>query len=195
MPDRRRQRYGDIDYDWEYRVNTTAAAVSWRTRLLGLLHSAYQPVEPELFRKMMAELDIDFSQFNFVDIGSGKGRALLLAAEYPFQRIIGVELLPELHRVAEENVRRINVRRGGRIETRCEDATEFEFPAVPLVVYLFHPLPEAGFHRLMDKLRSSLQEHPRPVRLTYVNPIFEGLVGRSGLHKVAGSHQYALFRE
>ena len=45
-PDRLRQRFGDAEYDWDYRVNTTSGAVGWRDRLLGMFHSAYQPTEP-----------------------------------------------------------------------------------------------------------------------------------------------------
>ena len=104
-PAQRRQRYGDAEYDWDYRVNTTSATVGWRERLLGQFHSAYQPTEPALFKEMMAYLKIDFQEFTFIDIGSGKGRVLLMAADYPFRRILGIELLPALHRVAQENLR------------------------------------------------------------------------------------------
>ncbi len=98
-PSRRRQRYGDLDFDWERRVNTTAGSVGWCTRPRGLLAgSFYQPSEPVLFREMVGGLPIDCSEFTFIDVGSGKGRALLLAADYPFRRIIGVEVPPELHR-------------------------------------------------------------------------------------------------
>src|SRR5947208_10434053 len=93
-PERRRRRYGDAEYDWEQRVNTTSGGVGARSRLLGLLHSEYQPIEPELFREIMARMEIDFDRFTFVDIGSGKGRALLLAAERPFRRIIEVGFCP-----------------------------------------------------------------------------------------------------
>ena len=54
LPDRRRLRYGDADYDWEHRVNTTSAAVDWRDRLLGAFHSPYQPTEAALFHEMVA---------------------------------------------------------------------------------------------------------------------------------------------
>ena len=77
-PARRRQRYGDVDYDWDYRVDTTGATVGWRERLLGMLHSHYQPTEPALFREMLGALNIDFREFTFIDIGSGKGRTLLM---------------------------------------------------------------------------------------------------------------------
>ena len=36
--------------------------------------------------------------FTFIDLGSGKGRTLLMASDYPFRRIIGLELLEELRR-------------------------------------------------------------------------------------------------
>src|SRR5271154_2942001 len=79
-PERRRQRYGDMEFDWEHRVNTTSGSVGWRERLLGLFHSPYQPTEPALFHEMMASLAVEFDAFTFIDIGSGKGRTLLLAS-------------------------------------------------------------------------------------------------------------------
>jgi hypothetical protein len=105
-PSRRKQRYGDVDYDWDHRVDTTAATIGWRSRLIGLFHSAYQPSEPALFREMLGGMDVDFREFTFIDIGSGKGRALLMAADFPFHRVLGVELLPELHSIAQENINR-----------------------------------------------------------------------------------------
>ncbi len=111
LPHRRRQRYGDIDYDFDFHVNTTGATVSWRDRLLGHFLSPYQPTEPVLFHEMLAALPIDFSPFTFIDLGAGKGRTLLMASDYPFKKIIGVELLPALHHAAEENVRHYRQRR------------------------------------------------------------------------------------
>jgi SAM-dependent methyltransferase len=197
LPSRKRRLYGDVDYDWKFRMDTTSATVSWRTRLLGLLHSAYQPIEPELFREILGSLEIDFGEFAFIDIGSGKGRALLLAAEYPFLRAVGVELLPELNAVAEENIRKflIDKRACGEIQAICGDATEFAFPAEPLVVFLFNPLPEAALRKLTGNLATSLREKPRPVLVIYANPVFEDVVARCAtLTKIGGTHQYSVFR-
>ena len=55
-PERLRARFGDADYDWDYRVNTTSGAVGWRDRLLGMFHSAYQPTEPAAFHEMIRAL-------------------------------------------------------------------------------------------------------------------------------------------
>jgi len=209
-PGQKRSRYGDMEYDWEQRVNTTAGTVGWRTRLLGVFHSPYQPTEPELFREMMAALPINFCDFTFVDIGSGKGRALLLAAEYPFRRIIGVEVLAELHQAAEENVAAYRERTGQEsgdgdcekgaerttaIVTLCMDAREFVFPETPLVVYLFNPLPETGLRRVIRNLEESCRRAPREVWVLYHNPELKAaLEERPWLNRANATPQYAVYR-
>src|SRR6204780_4588149 len=143
-PERLRQRYGDAEYDWDHRVNTTSAAVGWRDRLLGVFHSPYQPTEAGLFHEMIDALcehtHIDLSEFVFVDLGSGKGRTLLLASDYPFRRIVGVELLPTLNQIAQENLQkyRSESQKCFALESFCGDATAFAFPAEPMVLYLFN---------------------------------------------------------
>lgn len=196
LPSRRRQRYGDVDYDWEQRVDTTSATIGWRDRLLGLFHSPYQPTERALFHEMLAELHVDFHEFVFVDIGSGKGRVLLMAADHPFRRVVGVELLPALHRVAEENIRRYknSSQQCFQVEAFCGDARNFEFPLDPLVIYLFNPLPEAGLAEVMENLEHSLQQHPRAVFLIYHNPLLEPVLLQCiFLQKIRGTQQYSIF--
>ena len=195
-PAQRRQRFGDMEYDWENRVNTTSGTVDWRARLLGLLYSPYQPTEPALFRKMMATLPIDYEAFTFIDLGSGKGRTLLMASEYPFRRIVGVELLPALHQIAQENLARYKAdsQKCSALETVYGDATNFSFPNEPLVLYLFNPLPESGLKQVMANLDRSLLAHPRAVYVAYHNPLLEHVLsGRVGFTKLAGTHQYSIY--
>jgi len=195
-PAQRRQRYGDMDYDWDFRVDTTAATVGWRERLLGMFHSPYQPTDPALFHEMLASLPIDFREFTFIDVGSGKGRALLLAANYPFRRILGVELLPALHRIAQENIRKFksDSQRCFDIEAICQDARAFTFPPEATVLYLFNPLPEAGLVEMLRNLEASLRQHPRSVFVLYHNPLLEPVIDKSGLFKkLAATHQYSVF--
>ncbi|HTK94211.1 MAG TPA: methyltransferase domain-containing protein [Terriglobales bacterium] len=196
-PARRRARYGDIDYDFDSGADTTAANVGWRTRLLAALAGApYQPTVPAEFREMLQALALDFRAFTFLDIGSGKGRALLLAAEYPFRRIVGVEIAPALHAAAEANLRKWKATHpDSPIEAKHGDARAFDFPAEPLVVYLFNPLPEAALIGVVARLEQSLLAHPRAVYLVYHNPMLEKVVARSEqFRKIGGTHQYAIYR-
>lgn len=192
-PERRRQRYGDTEYDWEHRVNTTSAAVGWHDRLLGIFHSPYQPTDSALFHEIIATLSrqpgFDFRDFTFVDLGSGKGRTLLMAADYPFRRIVGVELLPSLHQIAQENLHRYHnqSQRCFAVKSIRDDASRFPLPAEPLALYLFNPFPESGMRRVIANLERSLLQHPRTVYLLYHNPQLHRLLGESpALEKVDG---------
>lgn len=196
LPDRRRQRFGDIDYDWEFRVDTTSANVGWRSRLIGLFNSRYQPIEPSLLREIIGSLSIDFSQFTFVDIGSGKGRALLLAAEYPFNKILGIELLPELHAIAEQNIAKFLSEHSvsGTVKSICADATQFPLPEEPLAILLNNPLPERALRGFIRNIEKSLKNSARPIFLIYANPVLEYAIESSVvLRKRVGTRQYSIF--
>ena len=199
-PERLRARYGDADYDWDYRVNTTSGAVGWRDRLIGMFHSAYQPTEPAAFHEMLQALQqqggVAFEDLTFLDFGSGKGRTLLMASEYPFRRIAGIELLPSLHAIAQENILKYksDSQKCFAIESICGDANEFVFPDEPLLVYLFNPLPESGMRRVLGRLALSLTEHPRPAYLVYHNPLLEHTIEETAkFKKLLGTLQYSLW--
>lgn len=197
-PSRLKSRFGDADYDWDFRVNTTSGAVGWRDRLLGVLHSPYQPTEPALFLEMIGVVEehTDLSRFTFIDLGSGKGRTLLMASEYPFAQIIGVELLPALNRIAEENIAKYKseTQKCFSIESVCGDATAFPLPAGALVVFLFNPFPEPGLKKAIANMEDSFGGNARPIFVVYHNPQLErAFAGRPMWRKIGGTHQYSIF--
>lgn len=199
-PARLRQRFGDADYDWDFRVNTTSGAVGWRDRLLGVFHSPYQPTEPGLFHEMLNDLQehagLNLTDFTFIDLGSGKGRTLLMASEYPFRRVLGVELLPALHEIAKRNLAQFksSAQKCFVMESICADATSFVFPDDPLIVYLFNPFPESGLRRALMNLQVCRARSSGPVYLIYHNPQLEPAIAETtSLRKISGTHQYSIF--
>jgi SAM-dependent methyltransferase len=200
-PQRKRLRYGDAEFDWDHRVNTTSGAVGWRDRLLGVFHSPYQPTEEALFHEMLETLSaqpgFDFGEFTFIDLGSGKGRTLLMAADYPFRKIIGVELLPALNKIAQENIAqyRGESQKGFSLETICGDATAFSFPIEPTLLFLFNPFPESGLRHVIANLEQSWLERPRTVYALYHNPLLGHVLEESAvLKKICATHQYSIYR-
>ncbi len=200
-PDRLKARFGDADYDWDHRVNTTSGAVGWKERLLGQFYSAYQPTGPTYFADMMEELkrhtNEDLRDFTFIDFGSGKGRALLMASDYPFRRIIGVELLPSLNQVARENIAQYknDAQKCFVLETVCADAADFHIPEGPLILYFFNPFPESGLRRTLATLEKDLSSRSGPVYLLYHNPVLEHVLeSEAFLKKMACTPQYSLYK-
>src|SRR5438270_8630278 len=198
LPGRRKAKYGDLDYDFDHMVDTTRANVGFRAQLTAALSGhQYFPTEPWLFEQIMQSLPIHFHDFTFVDLGSGKGRVLLMAAPYGFKRIVGVEFMPEWHRIADENIRKFTAEHqpAAVIENLCMDAREFDFPAGPLIVYLFNPFPEPVFAAVLDQLRTSLLQEPRPVYVAYRFPEFDNLLQRCGwLEQITGTEQWVVYR-
>ncbi|HKB50525.1 MAG TPA: class I SAM-dependent methyltransferase [Solirubrobacterales bacterium] len=108
----------------------------------------------------------------FIDLGSGMGRTVLRAAEYPFKRVIGVELSPALHAIAVENVERCRPRRRcGEVELVCADVLAFDFPDDVTVVFLYNPFRSEIFDEAMAALFRSVARNPRRVRILYRNPV------------------------
>jgi hypothetical protein len=101
------------------------------------------------------------------------GRAVFLASELPFKRIVGVEFSAELHRIAEQN--RLNFRNKNQkctnIEFVCGDAAEYSLPNENTVFYLFNPFKKPTVRRVVDNLGRSLEEHPREVLIVYYHPV------------------------
>ena len=196
-PERRKSRYGDVDYDFEHGVDTTWATISLRTRLREWLSGGqYQPSEPALFDEMLSALPAAADGFTFIDLGSGKGRTLLMASSYPFRRIIGVELLEELNAIALENIARYRSpeQQCFNIEAKTGDASRFEFPAEPAVLYLFNPFPRHVWREVLANLHRSLRAAPRKVYVIYHNPVHEDiLAAQDWLRELGRTHQFAIY--
>lgn len=196
-PERRKSRYGDIDFDFDHGVDTTWATVSLRTRVREWLSGGqYQPSEPILFREIIESLPVTTDGFTFIDLGSGKGRTLLMASSFPFRRIVGMELLEELNAIALANIARYgnDEQRCFAIESYAGDARYFKFPGEPTILYLFNPFPRHIWREVLANLHGSLRVAPREVFVVYHNPVHEDILKVQGwLREVKRTHQFVIY--
>lgn len=153
-------------------------------------NNGYFAVAPSVFHGVMNalhdRLGLDYEGFTFIDVGSGKGRALLLASDYPFHEVLGVELSAELNRVARSNIQRYregsSTKRPPIVSVNA-DATAFCWPQRPLLIYMWNAFEEPVMRQVFDNLQVSLLEHPRPLYLVYMHPELESmLAGMPGLN-------------
>jgi hypothetical protein len=107
----------------------------------------------------------------FIDFGSGKGRVVYQAAQFPFKRVIGVEIAEELNRIARYNIDHNRDRLiCGDVELVTEDAVSYQVPDDVTVAYFYHPFEGQVFARVIDNLVASLDRNPRQLRVIYVYP-------------------------
>lgn len=166
------------EFDQEYNVETSQRVHMTDLRVDSpnwIYADGYWPTPPQVVRKGLSGLGIKYEEFTFIDLGSGKGRVLLLASEYPFRRIIGVEFSPELHAIAQENIRRYksSTQKCRDISSFCMDFTVFQLPDEPLFVFLYNPSSQEVTTTLANNLARSLREHPRPLWVMYVTPAYD----------------------
>ena len=148
----------------------------------------YEAVPVDDFRKMMRVVPHDVvAASTFVDIGSGMGRAILLAAEYPFKQIVGIEVSPGLHEVAKENLARANAakRRCNDIRLVREDARIFEYPPGDLVVFLYNPFDVEALNATLGALFA--RRNCGDTWLLYHTPPEDAMLAPMGLVEVTRS--------
>ena len=152
--------------EWTYLSDLDIPSPNW------IEGNDYLPIEPERFKRVLASLDITFEDFTFVDFGSGKGRALLLASEYQFKQILGLEFSPELHRVAEANIRRYSspTQKCRNIQSLNVDFVNFALPPQASVLFFFDPCRGRVLAEVTAGIGRSLLSCPRPVYVAYVAP-------------------------
>ncbi|MGH8064333.1 MAG: class I SAM-dependent methyltransferase [Candidatus Entotheonellia bacterium] len=151
----------------------------------------YEAAPPVLLKEAIAGLRIHYQEFTFVDFGCGKGKALLMASAFPFDKIIGVELSPNLKAIAAENVKQYKAKpqQCRSLEVVGMDAAEFPLPASPLVCYFNNPFKEQVMTRVLKNIEESLHKHPREVIIIYLNPqidyVFQGAPSLTNIRRKA----------
>jgi SAM-dependent methyltransferase len=139
----------------------------------------YESSNPILFRRLLDTMPADVRSGAFLDFGSGKGRALLIAQRYGFARVIGIEASEELCMIAKANA--VRSRRGAcPVEVRLGDAARFEIPDDVTVAYFYNPFETEVMQQVASNLARSLREAPRPFRIGYLHPLGAHLLVRAG---------------
>ena len=184
------RRYFDSRFDRKYgletvnRVELDSLSIDSANKVYGVLYEA-TPVHT--FRAIIGSLPIMLSDYVFVDFGSGKGRVLIAAAEQGFKQVIGVEFSRELCGIAERNLNSYNAKRRTDtvVDIHCMDATEFEIPDSPCVLYLFNPFDRPVLERVVENIKRSYERNPRKIYIVHYNPVNTDLFsGWASLKKI-----------
>jgi SAM-dependent methyltransferase len=156
----------------------------------------YQPSGVSLVRETLRGCDIDYSGFVFIDFGCGKGRVMLLAAELPFRKVMGVEFSEELHRIAQNNIAAALNRIEGCRDVRAilGDAADFDPPDDPLVCYFYNPFGEALMREVVGNIERSLRKTWRKVLIIYVEPLHRHVFDDSRWSVIRQDHRHVVYQ-
>lgn len=162
---------------WEYRLGISTSGRYGEEDAVSGEHHYYATVPYASIFQILDSLSLGPADV-FVDLGAGKGRVVCCAATYGIEHAIGVEDLESLHVLAEDNAKRLRRRRAPItfIRGRAEDLDYLW----GTVFYFFNPFGPETMKEVLQKLESGLRARPRPVKVVYVNPVYEGPLADTG---------------
>lgn len=199
------------DFDRKYGVATSGVTESSEAGIADetarSLAVGYVPTREVVIRHILENTTqgLDLKEYSFVDLGCGKGRALIVAAQLPFKEVIGVELSPLHCEVATANVE--GYVSNGRhpvscrnIRVDCVNAADFEFPDTNLLIYMYRPFLGPVFKSVADNLFQFQTLTGRRVLIAYSCPNEElmleqyaGFVKRTEYQVISMDYSWSLW--
>jgi len=144
--------------------------------------TAYYGVAPSILRALFVHWretlpPHPLSRYTFLDIGAGKGRGLLVASEFRFRKVVGIELNPALATIARQNIAQwtaahqadATARPLAPIEVVEQDALDFDLPRTPTLLFLFHPFEAPVLEQLLYRIEAQFAARPGTLDILYVN--------------------------
>ncbi len=154
----------------------------------------YVPISEQVLRHVLthATRAAGPRDVSFVDLGCGKGRALIMASWFPFRSVLGVELSPRHAAIAERNVTSHLARpRGPKVQCRdiavvCANALHCELPDTDLLVFMYRPFKGQVFQGVLDRLHEHAERTGSRIVVAYVCPVERAMLERHpGFGKLA----------
>ena len=156
--------------------------------------TAYYGVAPSILEALLdiwlqrAAPPQSIERYTFLDVGAGKGRAILIASAYPFASVEGIELNESLADIAQANIALWyddpETAPLAPIVLHHADATKHPLPRTPTVAFLFHPFEAPILRRFLRHVEQHLAKHVQPFDLVYVNAEHGSLVDQNPAFKM-----------
>jgi 16S rRNA G966 N2-methylase RsmD len=165
----------DLFFDMKYRIDTINTAqlealeIDSQNKAVG---NYYEGTNAYIFQKMISRVELDPSQSVFVDFGSGKGKAMFMAAERGFRKVIGVEFSIELVEVCRRNLDIFKAKSKSKTEFEIHhmDASEYQIPPEANLLFFSNPFNEELTDMVIDNVLKSHDQAPREVWVVHLHP-------------------------
>jgi hypothetical protein len=163
----------ELRYDRSFGIDT-AGVIEASELGTGASAKGYHGMPPKIAEYMICQIAPRAKEFAFVDLGAGKGRVVLMAARYPFRKVIGVELSKSLCDIAWQNIQNGASRFHcvAPIEIIHADASTYAIPEGCCTLFLYNPFFGEIADRVVTNILRSFQTAPREIMILYYSDRF-----------------------
>ena len=164
----------EISGEKKYGIHTTGAdeLSTLEERGIDIEHATiYMPVSYDLLEDVFAAISIhEFD--HLLDIGSGKGRALCVAAHKGVQQLTGIEISKEFCELSNKNLAHTaSLISNIQYKIHNNDAFYFKIPNNVDCIFLFNPFDDVIMSAVLENIEESLDMNPRKITVIYANPM------------------------
>jgi SAM-dependent methyltransferase len=127
--------------------------------------------------RLLKDLHVS-DQDTILDIGCGKGSAMLAMLKFPFARVDGIELSKEISEIAIRNFTNLKKERWHVFNG---DAITFKDYNAYSMLYLYDPFPEEIMRQVAANIQSSIAGREQEMLVIYNNPTCHELLVNDGV--------------
>ena len=200
----------DRSFDKRYKTDTTAIVRSGdlgiaeeETRRAAVL---YVSCPPRFERHILRTLGVSYKDFDFVDMGCGKGRVLMIASEWPFRSVTGIEISEALCAIAEKNLQvfKSSSQKCSKVSVHSMDARAFPIYNNNTVFHFYHPFQQEILRPILERIASCFQDSNKKAIIVYIRkeiqdlfPVFDEFRFTRLRHvqSLNSRYQYAVFSQ
>jgi len=157
---------------------------------------AYMPTPASVVPTILKDLGLRYNQYNFIDLGSGMGRVVLAAAQFPFRKVVGVEVSDKLHQIAERNLAKVSgTVKAAAVELISEDARNYTLPPGNCVIYLFNPFREPVMQTVLNNIERWHAKCSTELYIIYYAPLLGPMLDAAPfLTKLKVTREYSIYQ-
>ena len=117
----------------------------------------YSPAYSSLIIESIKSLNINYRDYNFIDLGSGKGKVTLIASKFRFKKILGIEIIKSLVQQAKKNhkiyfKKKWNRKYKCKIDYICLDAEKYLINSEKSIYFMFDPFTDEKLKKILKKI-------------------------------------------
>jgi len=168
----------NLFFDLNFGVETRKRKIYNSTEFFDYMPSYKKTVTNAL---LYLKKNYQLKHYNFLDIGCGKGKTMILASKYSFKQITGYEIDKDVFSVLKKNINQKKFR-NFKVYNKSIKISEIENNSV---IYFYNPFNEELSKRLFDEI--SINTLLEDIILIYVNPIYSFALEKAGWKLLSSS--------
>lgn len=152
---------------------------------------SYMPSNYVLLERVFRKVNQFSHNQTILDMGCGKGRALIVASRFGFVHLKGIELVPAYCRKTIDLLTQVK-KADNKIEfqVQCMDALCYTLEDNMQVLFFYNPFKERVMMEVIKNIKSSLKRAPRNLYIVYLNPLFRQNFKDEGFKEIYSVSRY-----